>query len=82
MEKQRTDYNHAIAKAYKALFIIQKLDLVKAEYLAEELDVSLKQVYRYIKAMKEAGIKIKSKSGAKGGYYLEECPFCGKDLKQ
>ena len=30
--------------------------------------------------MRKAGINIKSKSGTKGRYYIEECPFCNKNI--
>lgn len=69
-----------LSNAFRAIIIIHKKGKVTNEELANELNVSKKQITRYIKAMKQAGIDVKSKCGPSGGYTLDECPFCSKIL--
>ena len=71
----------SLTNAFKAMLLIHARGRLKSEELAKELNVSKKQVQRYIKAMRLAGINVKTKSGPDGGHYLEDCPFCKKIIK-
>lgn len=48
--------------------------------LGKRLGVTERQIQKYAYDMRKAGINIKSKSGNKGGYHIEECPFCNKNI--
>src|SRR5689334_22898242 len=52
------------------LIQLQSKRIVKAKEIAERFDISLRTVYRDIRALEEAGISIGSDAGI--GYYLSE----------
>lgn len=69
-----------VENAFKMLLLIKEHGLLKREELAKLLNVKERQVYNYAHDLKKAGINIKSKPGNKGGYYIEECPFCRRNI--
>ncbi|MBN1118779.1 MAG: YafY family transcriptional regulator [Bacteroidales bacterium] len=52
------------------LILLQTRKIIKAEQIAERFDISLRTVYRDMKALYEAGIPIGAEAGI--GYYLVE----------
>ena len=69
-----------VENAFKMLMLIKEHGILKCEELSKILNVTERQVQKYVWDMRKAGINIKSKSGTKGGYYIEECPFCNKNI--
>lgn len=56
----------------KMLFLLQKNEKMTINELANELEVSEKQVRRYKTELEISGIYIKSLPGVNGGYYLDD----------
>lgn len=74
------DSNHVVKHCFLIIQYLHKYDILKAYVLAEKLDVSTKQINRYVRTLREAGVYIDSKSGKNGGYFLKDdkCPLCNK----
>jgi len=64
-----------IGNTLKLLTILQSKGVAKSNYLADRLEISRRQVYRYIQQLEESGIDIKSKRGRYGGYTLNKNQF-------
>lgn len=60
-----------VSNALKMYMILQTREIVKAEELAEILEVSPRMIQEYKNDLEKAGIYIGSKRGRSGGYYLE-----------
>ena len=77
---ERIDNNHAVKHCFYIIKYLHQHDITKASKLAEELNVSTKQIIRYVRTLREAGVYIDSKSGKNGGYFLKDdkCPLCNK----
>lgn len=64
-----------IGNALKLLTILQSKGVAKSDYLADRLEVSKRQIYRYIQQLEKSGINIKSKRGRYGGYTIDKNQF-------
>ena len=69
-----------IENAFKMLLIIKDHESITGIELAKILNITERQVQKYVQDLRKAGIDIKSKRGNRGGYYIEECPFCKKNI--
>lgn len=69
-----------VENAFKMLLLIKEHGILKCEEISKMLNVTDRQVQKYAADMRKAGINIKSKSGNKGGYYIEKCPICNKNI--
>ncbi|WP_068616130.1 helix-turn-helix transcriptional regulator [Paenibacillus tuaregi] len=54
------------------LWILQNRTIITAKELSEELEISIRSVYRYVDALCASGVPIIAESGHKGGYRLME----------
>lgn len=52
------------------LFDLLSKKTVKARYLAEKYEVSVRSVYRYISALEEAGVPLYAERGREGGFSI------------
>ena len=59
-----------LENALKMAMLLQSRGKMKGYELAQELDVTERQILKYKNALEEAGIMIDSKSGLYGGYTL------------
>ncbi|WP_455539345.1 helix-turn-helix transcriptional regulator [Terrisporobacter sp.] len=59
-----------LENALKMAMLLQSRGKMKGYELAQELDVTERQILKYKNALEEAGIMIDSKQGAHGGYTL------------
>jgi len=64
-----------VGNAIKLLTILQSKGQAKSDYLANRLEVSRRQIYRYIEQLQKSGIGIKSKRGRYGGFILDKNQF-------
>jgi predicted DNA-binding transcriptional regulator YafY len=64
-----------IGNAIRLLTILQSKGKAKSNYLADRLEVSERQIYRYIEQIQNSGIEIKSKRGRYGGFSLDRNQF-------
>lgn len=69
----------SLTNTFKAMLLIHVSGRLKSEELAKELNVSKKQVQRYIKAMRLAGINIKTKPGPEMGALFRRLSFLQKN---
>lgn len=69
-----------IENAFRMLLIIQHNPSITGVELAKILDITERQVQKYVHDLRKVGIDIKSKRGKVGGYYIENCPFCKKNI--
>lgn len=60
----------SVENSIKMAILLQGRGKMKAYELAQELDVSERQILKYKKYLEEAGILIDSKQGAHGGYSM------------
>ena len=61
-----------IGNAIKMMMLIQSRGRMKCCELAQELEVTERQIQKYKSDLEQAGIFITSKSGAYGGYELDK----------
>lgn len=73
--------NSSITNAFKILTLLKQNGNMQISELIKELSVEERQVRRYVNSLRNAGIDIKSSTGIHGGYHIEKCPFCGKELE-
>ncbi len=73
--------NSSITNAYTVLRLLKENGRIKAGELADIIGVDERQIIRYISSLRAAGFDIKSSTGIHGGYHIEKCPFCGKELE-
>jgi len=71
-----------IGNALKLLTILQCKGVAKSDYLADRLEVSKRQIYRYIQQLEESGININSKRGRYGGYTIDKNQFINYNTVQ
>lgn len=64
-----------VGNAIRLLTILQSKGEAKSDYLADRLEVSKRQIYRYIGQIQNSGIEIKSKRGRYGGFTLDRNQF-------
>lgn len=69
-----------VEHAFKMLILIKEQELLTGPELSKILNITERQVQKYVADMRKAGINIKSNRGKNGGYYIEECPFCNKNI--
>ncbi|MFL8710804.1 helix-turn-helix transcriptional regulator [Clostridioides sp. GD02377] len=67
-----------IDNALKIIMVLKDNKILKAREIANELNISERQVKEYMSQLRRAGIDVKSKPGNAGGYYIEQCPFCAR----
>ena len=68
----RYKFDGSAARMLKMLNYIRKNGLCKIEEISKELNIDERTIRRYKTELANAGINILSKSGANGGYYIEE----------
>jgi len=64
-----------VGNTIRLLTILQSKGQAKGDYLADRIEVSKRQIYRYIGQLQKSGIDIKSKRGRYGGFYLDRNQF-------
>ena len=71
------------SRLIRMLLLLQLHGQMSAARLAEELEVSVRTVYRDAEALMMAGVPLYSTSGPAGGYHLVEgWQMCIRDSKQ
>ena len=69
-----------IENAFKMILVIKEHGMITGVELSKMLNVTERQIQKYVHDLRKAGVDIKSNIGNKGGYYMEECPFCKKNI--
>lgn len=82
--KNRKDYG-GYARTKNTLImlrIILEHGIIQRREICKILDVSDRQILKYVNDLRECGINVKSKTGVYGGYYIDdwECPICNSKL--
>ena len=72
------------ANTLRVLAILSKHGLVKTSELSRIIGVNERQIRVYVDCLNEAGIRVFSKSGPKGGFFLVDdvCPLCHNKLEK
>lgn len=66
----------------KLLKLILEHGIIQRRDICKVLNVTDRQILKYVKDLRQCGINVKSKRGAHGGYYIDdwECPICNNKL--
>lgn len=70
--------NGILTNTIKLLKIILEHGIIQRKEICKKINVSDRQILRYVHDLRKAGIDVKSKTGQLGGYYIDnwECPIC------
>ena len=62
----------------KLLKIILDHGVIQRKDICNMLNVTDRQILKYVNDLRECGINVKSKVGPHGGYYIDDwrCPIC------
>lgn len=83
-EKQiQEEISPSISTALKILITLLQYEKISAEDLAIKFNISRRQLMRYIRDLRKAGINISAKPGPHGGYTLsnKSCPLCNHSIE-
>lgn len=62
----------------KLLKIILDHGIISSKYISSMLNITERQILKYVSDLRKCGINVKSKVGPGGGYYIDDwkCPVC------
>lgn len=65
------------------LKLIMEHGVIKSHEISRILDISERQILKYVIDLRECGFDIQSKTGVNGGYFLVtcKCPLCNNDIE-
>lgn len=73
-----------LSKQLKLLSYVINHGVVKGHELSYIIGVSERQIFKYVKDLRQAGFDIQSKTGSNGGYYynVSKCPLCCSEINK
>lgn len=82
-ENNTLEISPSISTALKILITLLQYEKISAEDLAIKFNISRRQLMRYIRDLRKAGIDIISKPGVNGGYSInhKHCPICKNSIE-
>lgn len=83
INKKQEETSPSIATALKILITLLQYEKISAEDLAIKFNISRRQLMRYIRDIRKAGINIDAKPGPRGGYTISHkcCPICKHSIE-
>lgn len=70
-----------ILRTFELMQAIMKRPMTAVE-IAVMLDMHVRNIYRYLKLIEQLGVDVKQTDYSPVGYYIEQCPCCGRKHNQ